>query len=189
MIKVIAIAFFFIFTFACQPIEKIDKVVFDNKQFASFDILSNSIEVTEIFEQKISEPYIGHTLKPNPSERIINWVKNNFKAIGRENNLNIIILDATITQNQFENKESKKFDEKNNYKYEIFYLLEFNLYDDSNNLLVSTIVETSRSTTSGVYISIQEKEKIIDELILQAVIDISNESKKLLTNYMGNYLL
>ena len=56
---------------------------------------------------------------------------------------------------------------KYNFKYEIFYLLEFNLFDDSANLIASTLVEASRSTTSGLYISIQEKEKIVDNLIYQ----------------------
>ena len=73
--------------------------------------------------------------------------------------------------------------------YELFYLLEFNLFDDSGNLVVSTLVETSRSTTSGIYISIQEKDNIIDDLIYNSLVDISNETKKLLTKYMANYIL
>ncbi len=175
--------------FSCQPIEKIERIVFDNNQFSKFDILSNSIEITEIFEKKISNPYIGHTLEVDPSQRIINWVHNNFKAIGNENIFTVTILDASLTQNEIENIEAKNFDEKTNYKYELFYLIEFSLFDDSGNLVASTIVETSRSTTSGIYISIQEKDNIIDDLIYNSLVDISNETKKLLTNYMANYIL
>ena len=79
----------------------------------------------------------------------------------------------------------KNFDEKTNYKYELFYLVEFNLYDDSRNLVATTIVEISRSTTSGLYISIQEKEKIIDDLVYQSLNDLSDESRLLLLKYMG----
>ena len=61
--------------------------------------------------------------------------------------------------------------------------------DDSGNLVASTLVETSRSTTSGIHISIQEKENIIDDLIYNSLVDISNETEKLLTNYMANYIL
>ena len=189
MKKLIIILFFLLVTFACQPIEKIDQIVFDNNQFSRFNIQTNYIEINEVFEKKISEPYIGHTLKISPSQRIINWVNENFKAIGNENIFNVTILDASITQTQFENKEAKNFDEKNNYEYKLFYLVEFNLYDDSNKLLASTLVETSRSTTSGLYISIQEKENIIEDLIYQSLIDISNESKVLLKKYMSNYVL
>ena len=188
--KKLIINFLFILTLiSCQPIEKANHIVFDNNQFAHFDILSTSIEIKEIFENKISDPYIGHTLKINPSERIINWINQNFKPIGNENTFIVTILDASITQKQFENIEAKNFDEKKNYKYELFYLLEFSLFDDSANLVASTLVETSRSTTSGIYISIQEKDNIIDDLIYNSLIDISNETKKLLTNYMTNYLL
>ena len=189
MKKLIIILLFFLTLYACQPIEKVNHIVFDNSQFAHFNILSTSVEINEIFEKKISDPYIGYTLKVNPSERIINWINDNFKPIGNENTFIVTILDASITQIQFENIEAKKFDEKKNYKYELFYLLEFSLFDDSGNLVASTLVETSRSTTSGIYISIQEKDNIIDDLIYNSLVDISNESKKLLTSYMTNYLL
>ena len=189
MKKLIITLLFSLTLYACQPLEKVENIVFDNNQFAHFNILSTSVEIKEIFEKKISDPYIGHTLKVNPSDRIINWINENFKPIGNENIFNVTILDASITQIQFENKEAKNFDEKKNYIYELFYLLEFNLFDDSGNLVVSTLVETSRSTTSGIYISIQEKDNIIDNLIYNSLVDISNETKKLLTNYMANYIL
>ena len=189
MKKLIINLLLFLYIIACQPVEKFNHIIFDNSQFAHFNILSTSIEINEIFEKKISEPYIGHTLKVNPSERIINWINENFKPIGNENIFNVKILDAAITQKQFENKEAKNFDEKKNYKYELFYLLEFSLFDNSNNLVSSTLVEVSRSTTSGIYISIQEKENIIDDLIYNSLVDISNETKKLLNRYMTSYLL
>jgi len=189
MKKLIISLSFFLTVIACQPIEKVNHIVFDNSQLAHFNILSTSIDIDVIFEKKISDPYIGHTLKVNPSERIINWINENFKPIGNENIFNVTILDASITQTQFENKDAKNFDEKNNYIYELFYLVEFSLFDDSDNLVASTIVETTRSTTSGIYISIQEKENIIDDLIYNSLVDISNETKKLLTNYMANYIL
>ena len=147
------------------------------------------MKLLKYLKKKISDPYIGHTLEINPSERILSWINDNFKPIGNENNFNVTILDASITQTQFENKKAKNFDEKSNYIYELFYLLEFSLFDDSGNLLASTLVETSRSTTSGIYISIQEKDNIIDDLIYNSLLDISNETNKLLTNYMANYLL
>ena len=189
MKKLLIVLSFLLFIFACQPVEKINQIVFDNNQFSHFNILSSTIEINEIFEKKISEPYIGHTLKVSPSQRLINWINDNFKAIGNENIFNISILDASITQTQFRNLDAKNFDEKNNYKYELFFLLEFNLFDDSKNLIASTLVEASRSTTSGLYISIQEKENIVNDLIYQSLVDISNESKVLISKYMSNYII
>ena len=120
---------------------------------------------------------------------IINWINENFKPIGNENIFNVTILDASITQTQFKNNKAKNFDEKKNYIYELFYLLEFSWFDDSGNLIASTLVEVSRSTTSGIYISIQDRDNIIDDLIYNSRVDVSKESKKLLINYMTNYLL
>tara|TARA_B100000029_G_C17426623_1_gene906311 strand:- start:40 stop:609 length:570 start_codon:yes stop_codon:yes gene_type:complete len=181
--------YLFIFLLGCQPIEKIDYVVFDNNQLSNFKILTNSIEIIEIFEKKISDPYIGHTLKVDPSERIRDWINNNFLAVGNENKFKVLILDASITQNKFENKDAKNFDEKTNYKYELNYLIEFTLYDSYNNFIASTLVESSRSTTSGIYISLDEKENIINDLIYQSLKDLSNESKKLLIKFMRDFIL
>lgn len=189
MKNIVFIIFFSIFIYNCQPVEKIEQVIFDNNQLSQFNILSESIEISEVFEKKISDPYIGYTLKINPSQRLINWIKDNFKAVGNENKFNVTILDASLTQNQFENEESKKFDEKYNYKYKLFYLVEFNLYDDVNNIIASTLVEVSRSTTSGLYISIQEKEKIINDLIYQSLVDLSDESKELILKYMSEFII
>ena len=177
------------FICSCQPVEKLDSVVFDNKQFTSFDIASNNIEIKQIFEKKFSAPYIGHTLKIDTSQRIISWVNDNFKSIGNENNFVVSILDASLSQIEFENTEAKNFDEKINYKYELFYLIEFNLFDDSGDLIATTLIETSRSTTSGLYISIHEKENIINDLIYQSLNDLSSDSNILLKQYMGEFIL
>ncbi len=179
----------FVFILSCQPIEKIEKIVFDNNQLSKFNIVSKLININIDFEVKISDPYIGHTLNITPAQRVFNWINENFKAIGNENTFKISILDASLIKTEFENKNAKNFDEKINYKYELYYLVEFILYDDSNNLIASTLIDTKRSTTSGQYISLQEKENIIDDLIYLSLVDLSNESQKLLLKYMGDYIL
>ena len=140
-------------------------------------------------EKKFSEPYIGHTLKVDPSQRVISWVNDNFNSVGNENIFVVSILDASLSQTEFENTEAKNFDEKINYKYDLFYLIEFNLFNDSRDLIATTLVEISRSTTSGLYISIHEKENIINDLIYQSLEDLTSESEKLLKKYMDEYIL
>ena len=102
--------FLIFFIFSCQPVEKLDSIVFDNKQLTRLDIVSSAIEINEIFEKKFSEPYIGHTLKVDPSQRVISWVNDNFNNIGKENIFVISILDASLLQTEFENTQAKNFD-------------------------------------------------------------------------------
>ena len=189
IMKKLFILFSILFIFSCQPVEQLDSIVFDNQQFSKFDVSSKTIEIKEIFEKKFSGPYIGHTLEVDPSQRIISWVNDNFKSIGNENILVVSIIDASLSQTEFENSQAKNFDEKINYKYELFYLIEFNLLDDSRELIATTLVETSRSTTSGLYISINEKENIINDLIYQSLKDLTLESNILLKKYMSDYIL
>ena len=181
-------AFFFVLL-SCQPIEIIEPVVFDNDQLSSILINAKNIEIEQIYEPEYVDPYIDFSLEYPPAERIKSWIQNNINPLGKNNQLNIKILEASIKKTEEKNIKAKKFEEKHIYKYEIFYLIEFNLYDDSAYLIASTIVENFRSTTSGRFISILETDKIIDDLILESLRDITKESKKLINLYMSDYIL
>lgn len=189
MKKSIISIIFLLINFACQPIEKIDQIVIDNNQFFKFEVMSSSIQINQVYEMKLNEPYVGHTLKTTPIEIIKNWINENFKNTGNENKLIISIIEASLTQVEFENKAAKRFDEKTNFKYQLNILVEFFLQDDLGNMISSALVESSRSTTSGIYISLQEKEKIINELIYLGMNDLSIETKKILNKYMKDYLI
>ena len=180
---------FFFVLLSCQPIEIIEPVVFDNDQLSSISINATNIEIKQTYEPKYVEPYIDYSLKYPPVERLKSWIQTNVNSFGTKNILKINILDASIKKIEEQNLKAKKFEETDIYKYELFYLIEFSLYDDTNYLIASTIVESFRSTTSGRFISILETEKIIDDLILESLRDITKESKKLLNLYMSDYIL
>ena len=62
--------------------------------------------------------------------------------------------------------------------------------ENDNDLILSTTeVESKRSTTSGKFISLNEKEKILDTLILESLIDISLKTDELLKKYMYAHML
>ena len=61
--------------------------------------------------------------------------------------------------------KAKKYEEKTIFLYEVFFLVEYTLYDDNDYLLAITSVESTRSTTSKKYISLNEKEVIINNLL------------------------
>ena len=87
------------------------------------------------------------------------------------------------------NSDAKKFQEKNILQYEINFLVEYILLNDSNKILSVTNVESKRSLTSGKFISIMEYEKIIDSLILDGLVDFINKSKELINIHMSGYIL
>ena len=180
---------FFFVLLSCQPIEIIEPVVFDNDQFSSISINAGNIEIEQKYELKFADPYIDHSLEQPPIERIKSWIQTNVNTFGKNNELKINILDASIKKIEEQNLKAKKFEETDIYKYELFYLIEFSLYDDTSYLIASTIVESFRSTTSGRFISIFETEKIIDDLILESLRDITKESKRLIILYMSDYIL
>ena len=68
-------------------------------------------------------------------------------------------------------------------------MIEFEIFDDNNFMFASINAETERSTTSSKFISLSEKERILDTLILEALIDITLKSDELLKTHMSEYLL
>ena len=150
------IIIFLFFIVACQPVEIIEPIVFDNTQLLKISINAANITIKETYESKFSDPYIDHSLKNPPAKRLKSWIQTNINASGKENIIEINILDASIKRIEKKNSDAKKFVEKNLYKYELFYLIEYSLYNNSNYLIASTNVENYRSTTSGKFISIFE---------------------------------
>ena len=174
---------------SCQPIELIDDIVFDYNQFSKITISAEQKKIINLYDSKFSEPYIDHSLENTPIQFLNKWFDNNINIIGTENLLEMIVLDASIKKSEIPNNDSKKYQEKTIFIFEISYLVEFTLYDDHKLILANSIVESKRSTTSGKYISLMETERIIDTLILDCLIDISKKSEELIKIHMSNYIL
>ena len=176
------------FVLSCQPVEIIKPVVIDISNFEKISINTKEIEINTKYNPVFSKNNIEDQFKNPPIDIIIKWNNENIIKIGNENKLVINILDASITKNEVENIDAKKYEEKTIFKYELFFLVEYELYDNSGFLKANTTVETSRSTTSQKYISLNETEIIINDLLFQTMNDYINETKNQLSIYMGNYL-
>ena len=174
---------------ACQPVEKNILIDLDNNQFKKISISADKIEIVEIYDSVISAPYIDYSLDNPPIYFLKSWLSNNIELIGKENRLEIKIFDSSLKRIEIENTNKKQFEEKFIYSYEINYLVEYNLYDDSNFMLASTLVETFRTTTSSKFISINERDLILEELIYLSLADFIDESKKLMSEYMEGHIL
>ena len=173
---------------SCQPVEILKPIEIDTSQFDNISINSKDIEINKKYNPVFSPNNIEEQIQKSPIDIIVEWHNKNILKIGNENKLVINILDASITKNEIENVSAKKYEEKTIFIYELFFLVEYELYDNSGFLEANTTVETSRSTTSQKYISLNEVELIINDLLLKAMKDYINEAKNQLSIYMGDYL-
>ena len=166
-----------------------DEVIFEYNQLPKISINAKEKLIDEIYEINYVNPYIDHSIKNPPIIRLKEWISQNISVFGSQNKLIINIVDASLKQTERENKNLKKYQEKTEFFYEIHFLMEFELYDDNNFMLANINAETERTTTSSKFISLNEKERILDTLILDALIDISLKSDELLKTHMSEYLL
>ena len=179
--------FLLLFILACEPVEIISPLEYDISKLAIISINSNKIIVNSDYNPVFSEFNIEDQLKNPPILLIQNWVKQNIRSFGNQNEFVINILDASITKKEIDNLEAKKYEEKTIYLYEVFFLVEYELYDDAGYLLANTTVESSRSTTSQIFISLNETELIINDLVNKSLIDFTNETKSMIQLYMQEY--
>ncbi len=180
---------FILFVFlSCQPVEILKPIEIDTSRFEKISINAVQIEVNKKYNSVFSESNIEDQLQKSPIDLIVEWNSQNILNLGNENKLIINILDASIKKSEIMNVGAKKYEEKTIFNYEVFYLVEYELYDSSNFIIANTTVETSRSTTSQKYISLNETEIIINDLLLSAMKDYINEMKNQLSIYMADYL-
>ena len=188
-LKIIIVFFVFFSLFSCQPIEILDEIIFDNNLLTKININAEQKYINDIYEINYVDPYIDHSIKHPPLLRINDWLDQNINIFGSQNKLTINIVDASLTRIERKNESKKKYEEKTEFFYEMRYMIEFFLHDDNDLILATTLVEAKRSTTSGKFISLNEKEKIVDTLILDTLIDLSLKSEDLLKKYMFEFML
>ena len=179
---------FLFFVLSCQPVEILKPALIDISNFENISINTKEIEINTKYNPVFTKKNIEDQIQNPPIELMIKWNNENIIKLGNENKLVINILDASITKNEVENIDAKKYEEKTIFKYELFFLVEYELYDNSGILKANTTVETSRSTTSQKYISLNETELIINDLLFLGMRDYINETKNQLSIYMGDYL-
>ena len=173
---------------SCQPVEILRPIEIDTSNLDTISIYSKNIEINKKYNSVFSQNNIEEQIQKSPIDVIVEWHNKNILKIGNENKLVINILDASITKNEIMNVGAKKYEERTIFNYELFFLVEYELYDNSGFLIANTIVETSRSTTSQKYISLNETEIIINDLLVSAMRDYINETKNQLSIYMKDYL-
>jgi len=177
-----------IFIFSCQPIEVISPVEFDTSKLEKISINAKEKVIQNNYDSLFSKENIENQISNPPITILEDWLSLNVINFGNQNKLVINILDASILKKEIDNLNAKQFEEKIIFSYEVFLLVEYYLYDDSDYLLANTTVEITRSTTSQKYISLNEKELIINDLLIKAQKDFVNESKSMLKLYMAPYL-
>ncbi len=178
----------FFMILSCQPVEILKPIEIELSSFEKISINAEQIEINNKYNSLFSKSNIEDQIQKTPVDLIFEWNSENILKIGNENNLVINILDASIKKTEIMNIGAKKYEERTIFNYELFFLVEYELYDSSGFLIANTTVETSRSTTSQKYISLNETEIIINDLLILAMKDYINETKNQLSIYMGDYL-
>ena len=183
---------FFIFS-SCQKNEFLDEIFFDNSLLNNISFIAEKKEIKISYDTTFDESYIDHVMIISPAQRINSWLENNINNFGTFNKIVIDINKASITRKEIDSKIKVEVagisKEKKEYIYELNFKVLFHLYNDSDQVLAITEAEVYRSTTSSLFISLNERNRILDNLTLNALKDLSNKSVELLKMHMSEYTL
>ena len=176
---------------SCQNTQLLEDVVFDNSLLNKITVNAENKEINVSYETTFDEPFIDHVMETLPTTRIISWLENNISNFGTENKLVIDIQNASIARKDINSKINVAgiVKKQNEYLYELNLEVFFILYNDSSQILATTKTEVLHSTTSSKFISLNEREQILDNLTKDALKELSNKSVELLKLHMSAYIL
>ena len=178
---------------SCQKTEFLEDIVFDNSLLNNISFIAEEKEIKVSYETNFNETYIDHVMEISPTMRISSWLENNINNFGTFNKIVANIQKASIIRQEVDSEIKIKVGgitkKQNEYLYELNFEVLFLLHNDNDQLLATTKVEVFRSTTSGKFISLNERDRILDNLTLDALRDLSNKSVELLKMHMTEYIL
>ena len=176
---------------SCQNTQLLEDVVFDNSLLNKITVNAENKEINVSYETTLDEPFIDHVMETLPTTRIISWLENNISNFGTENKLVIDIQNASIARKDINSEINVAgiVKKQNEYLYELNLEVFFILYNDSSQILATTKTEVLHSTTSSKFISLNERDRILDNLTKDALKELSNKSVELLKLHMSAYIL
>ena len=182
---------FFTFLASCQKNLIIDEVVFDNTQLNIFSFNAAEKEIKITYESSFNDPFIEHVMKISPDKRSLSWLENNINNFGTMNKILVDIQQASIVRKEIitEKKVAGVIKKQDEYLYELNFIVFFNLLNDDKKVLATSNAEVIRTTTSSKFISLNERDHILNKLTLDSLKDLSNQSLKLLKVHMSEYML
>ena len=195
MLNKISFIFFVIISLlvlsSCQNTQLLEDVVFDNSLLNKITVNAENKEINVSYETTLDEPFIDHVMETLPTTRIISWLENNISNFGTENKLVIDIQNASIVRKDINSERNVAgiVKKQNEYLYELNLEVFFILYNDSSQILATTKTEVLHSTTSSKFISLNERDRILDNLTKDALKELSNKSVELLKLHMSAYIL
>ena len=169
----------------------IDEVFFDNTQLNIFSFNAAEKEIKITYESSFDDPFIEHVMKVSPGKRALSWLENNINNFGTMNLILVDIQQASIVRKEIitEIKVAGVIKKQDEYLYELNFIVLFNLLNDDKKILATSNAEVIRTTTSSKFISLNERDLILNKLIYDSLEDLSNQSLELLKVHMSEYML
>ena len=140
MLLKIKIFLIFLFIYSCQPIEIVAPIEIDNSKLEKISISAKDLLLNIKYNPIFSENNIEDKINNPPIEIITSWINENISNFGNNNTFVINIIDAYITKKEIDNTDSQKYSEKTVFQYEVFFLIEYELLDDSGFLIANNSV-------------------------------------------------
>tara|TARA_Y100001970_G_scaffold266773_1_gene355865 strand:+ start:6170 stop:6748 length:579 start_codon:yes stop_codon:yes gene_type:complete len=174
---------------SCQSSTTTKEVIFDNSVMAKINFHTEKININNNYDMKLADSYIDYTIEKPPIFYLNGWIEENISYFGSENLLEINILQASLSKIERKIENNKSYVNQNEFYYELIYQIEFKILDDKINVLAKILSEVKRSTTSSNFISLNEEQQIIDNLILNSLTDLSFKTEELVQKHMYQYML
>ena len=170
------------------PIQTYPEITFSHLQ--TFKVNVGKIEVENRFRRPLKAPHIEHLLSMPPSKALEQWLRDRFKPVGRSGTLRLIIEDAKVTEMNLDLDTSFKghMTKQQSKLYKMIIRASLELRDTNGETLGTASSIAERSITTREDISINERQKLWLETVINLVNDFNQSIEPSIHSYLGVWL-
>ena len=177
----------------CQnavQVQKLPELTFSHLTAIHLDI--SSLDVAEDYKSSMSPPNVELTFPTPPMRALKNWTTSRLKASGStsKDRAVLVITDASVIESSLKRDTSLKgtFTKQQTEKYTLNVSAHLDIIGQNGSRKASAITTTSRSTTVGENLSINEREKLWHDTTEALINDFDQKMSTSIEQYLGNWI-
>jgi len=177
----------------CQntvQVQKLPELTFSH--LTPIHLTISSIDVAEDYKSPMSAPNVEHTFPTPPMVALNNWAASRLKASGpsSKDRAVLVITDASVIETSLKRDTSLKgtFTKQQTEKYTLTISAHLDIIGQNGSRKASATTTTSRSTTVGEDLSINEREKLLHGTTEALINDFDQKMNASIQQYLRTWV-
>lgn len=176
---------------ACQPAAPPPPPPLSFADYSPIHLEVASIDVVEEYRSPLQRPNVEHLFPTSPAEAVHIWVRDRLRAVGGGRTLQVIVKDASVTEEPLPRTPGLKgtFTNDQSERYAARLEVEMRIYGEQGAMSEASInVVATRTDTAAEDFSLSAREALFERMVRDLMSILNAEIEKNLQQYFSNYI-